>query len=329
MSASRPLLWLAVLLAAVVVLAESGGLDGSVEGSLTASEDEDIGEERASGEIEEGAIDERGDDGDKEAQHPRPIPAARSMEVMGNAADPATPAQRQQGRQEARESVSLSKAASSNPGGLRFASYGPLADFLNLYSEKFHSCKEFHSYAMSIMGFGIASLILGVLSTTTGASTGSAPSVQCVVVSDRKVAVLAQPDITASTVDYLEVGATFQAVGRVVVGDGRVFYRLAGKRGWVPRCSRKDEAKVIVDTKGKPPGSGVEPPLGRQVVGWLLLLVTFPILLALAVMAIAFRLLQLLLTPLKWLCPCGMLFAMMDNAVAMPGWYITAMLGGR
>lgn len=198
------------------------------------------------------------------------------------------------------------------------------AQYVVVLQNKFDTCPEFRKYVTSILGVGCMTLVLAILAW---ASTPSTPTIPCVVVSERKVGVLSEPNIASDTVAYIETGVTFTAVGRVVTGDNRVFYRLANKRGWVPRCSRKDETKTIVDTRVGAVGYSDEPSLPRRVVGYAIILLTVPVVLALVCLAVVSRVLKVLLAPLDWLCPCGGLLRGMDCVYALPSRYVELACG--
>lgn len=211
-----------------------------------------------------------------------------------------------------RSTRALQEADPDDEAGSTFAQY------VVALQNNFDTCPEFRKYVTSILGVGCMTLVLAILAW---ASTPSTPTIPCVVVSERKVGVLAEPNIASDTVAYIETGVTFSAVGRVVTGDNRVFYRLANKRGWVPRCSRKDETKTIVDTRVGAAGYSDEPGLPRRVVGYAIILLTVPVVLALVCLALVSRVLKVLLAPLDCLCPCGGLLRGMDWAAALPWRY--------
>eukprot|EP00927_Polykrikos_kofoidii_P020077 TRINITY_DN19467_c0_g1_i2.p1 TRINITY_DN19467_c0_g1~~TRINITY_DN19467_c0_g1_i2.p1 ORF type:complete len:363 (+),score=52.59 TRINITY_DN19467_c0_g1_i2:74-1162(+) len=68
----------------------------------------------------------------------------------------------------------------------------------------------------------------------------------CRVISEKKVGVLSEPDITAGVIKYVESGTIFGASLCAEPSDGRTYFLLQDKSGWVPECSRKDPARPVV-----------------------------------------------------------------------------------
>jgi hypothetical protein len=69
---------------------------------------------------------------------------------------------------------------------------------------------------------------------------------KCRIISDKKVGILTDPHILSEVTGYLASGSVFYAVDKVTPADGRTYFQLADRCGWVPECSRKDIDRPVV-----------------------------------------------------------------------------------
>lgn len=105
----------------------------------------------------------------------------------------------------------------------------------------------------SVIVFGLLTVVclcvlLGIWCRSWGREAGE---FNCRVISEKKVGVLREPDITSEVFKYIEAGTIFTAVTRVVPSDGRAYYLLQNKSGWVPECSRKDASRPVITVQTK------------------------------------------------------------------------------
>lgn len=79
-------------------------------------------------------------------------------------------------------------------------------------------------------------------------ATGDAASRLFTVISENRVGVLQEADIRAEVSAYMAAGSVFfVAEVHTDPDDGRTFLQLANRNGWVPKCSRKDPNKLVVE----------------------------------------------------------------------------------
>eukprot|EP00931_Biecheleriopsis_adriatica_P027060 TRINITY_DN16340_c0_g1_i2.p1 TRINITY_DN16340_c0_g1~~TRINITY_DN16340_c0_g1_i2.p1 ORF type:complete len:593 (+),score=64.42 TRINITY_DN16340_c0_g1_i2:70-1779(+) len=84
------------------------------------------------------------------------------------------------------------------------------------------------------------------ISSRTTSARPVVPKKQCKVVGDRKVGILAQPDMSSPAQNYMSPGAVFDVSIEHISGGFR-FFQLFDGSGWLPHCSRKDPTRVVVE----------------------------------------------------------------------------------
>jgi len=79
------------------------------------------------------------------------------------------------------------------------------------------------------------------------ATTAEASAQLFKVISEKKLGVFSVPDVKTEVTTYLAPGCVFFAIGECTSpSDGREYLQLACGYGWVPKCSRKNENKIVV-----------------------------------------------------------------------------------
>lgn len=172
---------------------------------------------------------------------------------------------------------------------------GSFSRQMSAVQSSIHRCENMRVLVGLIVFLGSCSVVL--LACIVFAYQGRRPAqFDCVVISPKKVAVLKEPDITCSAIFYLDTGSTFSAVSRVMLSDGRTYFRLADRSGWAPQCSRKDESRDVIVEVG---GGKTEPTTGRLALGFFLIMLCAPILFTACVVALAARFVQLMVWGLE------------------------------